>query len=85
MLGLVGPDHHFSIEWDPVYRLTGDQYDFKITYNKTISKRRIVYRGKPIVLTEDPFRVVIDNVYSKKSDAEQAVDGKPPEAPQPPR
>ena len=66
MLGLVGPDHHFSIEWDPVYRLTGDQYDFKITYNKAISKRRIVYRGKPIVLIDDPYRVVIDTVYTNK-------------------
>lgn len=73
MLGLAGPGLNLSIEWEPVYRLTGDQYDFVISYNKTISKRRIIYRGRPIVLTEDPFRVVVDNVYSKKSDGEQAV------------
>ena len=66
---LTGPDIDYSVEWVSSYKPRCDQYDFTINCNNVVSKRRILYRGKPIVLTEEPFIIVVDGlnpIESKK-------------------
>ncbi len=73
MMSLVGDGLDFTIQWDVVYRPSGDQYDFTIIHNEAVTKRRVLYRGKPLVITDDPFGIIIDEVSPIGKESQQGA------------
>lgn len=54
--------HDIRISWKPDYGFRGDRYDFQMTVDGVASRRSITYAGKPVVLLEQPRKVVVEAV-----------------------
>jgi len=63
--------HEVSMQWKPDLGGTEDHYDLVIAADGVTSRRRVAYGGKPIVLVEQPYRVVMENVHFGNPKAEQ--------------
>jgi len=69
--------HEVSVKWEPDLGGGEDCYDLIIAADGVISRRRVAFGGRPIVLIEEPFRVVMENVHFGNPKAEQAAPRQP--------
>jgi hypothetical protein len=53
--------HQFNVVWTVQPKIESDLYHLKMTLDGVTSTKEVEFRGKPIVLLEQPFRVVMDN------------------------
>ncbi len=53
--------HQFNVTWTVHPKAKGDVYHLKITMDGAVSTKEVKFSGKPIVILEEPFRVVMDN------------------------
>lgn len=65
--------HEVSVQWEPDLGGAEDHYDLIITSDQVTTRRRVAYRGQSIVLVEQPFRVVMEDVNFGTIKAERTV------------
>jgi hypothetical protein len=53
--------HQFNVVWSVDPGEKSDVYHLKLTMDGAISERKVEFSGKPVVLFEQPFRVVLEN------------------------
>lgn len=53
--------HQLNVTWSVEPKTKSDLYRLEITADGAISKREVEFSGKPIVLLEQPFKVVLEN------------------------
>lgn len=53
--------HHLHVTWSVEPKTKSDLYRLEITADGAISKREVEFTGRPIVILEQPFRVILEN------------------------
>ena len=53
--------HQLNVTWSVEPKTKSDVYRLEITADGAISKKEVEFSGKPIVLLEQPFKVVLEN------------------------
>ena len=63
-------NNEVNIEWVPDLTGTEDRYDLRITADGVSSRQRVSFEGRRTTIIEQPFTVVMDNVYFGNNQAQ---------------
>ena len=62
-----------KIEWETDLTGSEDRYDLRITADGVLSRQRVSFEGRPTTIIEQPFTVVMDNVYFGNNEVQQGI------------